>query len=704
MMESFTKFTPARLSLSVTALLALVLACSLGPTATPNPLPSSPAPVTAAPNPPSTASLPRPAAQPAEWIITGGPILTMDPSQPTAEAVAVKDGRILAVGSAMTMQDLIGPETVQVDLQGRTLLPAFSDAHDHIFQRADELGPGLDEIDQTLFANGVTSSGEMYVDQTLLEALQALAQRGGLHSRLRLYLSIVDGCGQPTGDWWKAYTPGQELGPNLTVQGVKLFTDGGSCGAPAISMEYSNGVGQGDLWMSQDQMNAYVQEADALGFQVAIHALGDRGIDQGLNALAAVLNGGPNTKRHRLEHNAVLRDDQLARYGQIGVVPTLFGAFQTCVYSHDTGQFKYLLAEPDRKYEWRWRDLIDANPGLIMAWHSDYPILPIDIATNLYSLVTREQVDTDGSICQPSAAQAKQTITADEALHLMTSGSAYALGLDGLVGTLAPGKDADMVVLSDNPLTVDPEALKDLSVALTTMQGRVVFCSSEAGDLCQSMGGAGPAAVAPAATPSSPGFSDTFDTDSLDPGWTWVREKPDAWNLSGRPGWLFMDTAQGRLLFKGGDAPVLLREAPEGDFEATVKLDMHPTQDFQSAGLILYQDDDHFVSVSRAFCDTASCVGDGVYMDDDQRAMSAGFPNNAVSGLPATGPIYLKLVRKGTLITGYWSPDGSDWTLVAETEADLSNAKIGLYADNSRPIPVTVPAYFDDFTVSPLTP
>ncbi len=389
------------------------LGCNLAPgAATPSSSPATPTqPAQPTVSPSSTQ------AADAEWIISGGPILTMDVSQPEAEAVAVRGGRILAVGSVSDIEALAGPDTVQLDLQGRALLPAFSDAHDHIFQRADELGPGMDQIDQTLFANGVTSSGEMYVDQALLDALQSLALRGGLHSRLRLYLSIVDACGQPTGDWWKAYMPGQELGPNLTVQGVKLFTDGGSCGAPAISMEYPNGVGHGDLWMTQAQIDAYVTEADALGFQVAIHALGDRGVDQALNALEAVLNGGPNTKRHRIEHNAVLRDDQLTRYSQIGVVPTLFGAFPTCIYIHDTGQFKYLLSGPDRKYEWRWRDLLDANPGLTMAWHSDYPILSIDTASTLYSLVTRQQVDADGSICEPSPDQAKQTITAEEALR-----------------------------------------------------------------------------------------------------------------------------------------------------------------------------------------------------------------------------------------------------------------------------------------------
>jgi len=685
----------------IVSVVAASLACNLPSSSPPADTPSATKPATPAQPLEPSAAAPTSVGAPADWIISGGPIHTMDASRPEVGAVGIQDGTILAVGSTDELQALAGPQTVQVDLQGRTLLPAFSDAHDHIFQRADELGSGLDQIDQTLFANGVTSSGEMYVNQALLDALQSLALRGGLHSRLRLYLSILDGCGQPAGDWWKSYTPGQELGPNLTVQGVKLYTDGGSCGAPAISMEYPNGVGHGDLWMTQEQMNAYVAEADALGFQVAIHALGDRGVDQALNALQAVLKGGPNLKRHRIEHNAVLRDDQLARYSQIGVVPTLFGAFQTCVYVHDTGQFKYLLAEGDRQYEWRWRDLLDANPDLTMAWHSDYPILPIDTATTLYSLATREQVDSDGTICQPSADQAKQTITPQEALRLMTSGSAYALGLDDRVGSLTPGKDADMVVLSEDPLAVAPESLKDLALDMTTMQGNIVYCADNAQEMCRSLSDAG--APSPVASASAP-FKDGFENPSLDPGWAWVREAPQAWSLTDRPGWLRIDTTHTGLLMAGGDAPILLRPAPEGDFEVQVTIDVGPEENFQSAGLILYQDDDHFVAVSRAFCGTSLCVGDGVYMDDDQRAMSGGFPNNAVGGLPAEGPIYLKLEQKGTLLTGYWSQDGSSWIRVADTHADLAPARIGLIADDSHAARTTVAAYFDNFMVESLAP
>ncbi len=236
------------------------------------------------------------------------------------------------------------------------------------------------------------------------------------------------------------------------------------------------------------------------------------------------------------------------------------------------------------------------------------------------------------------------------------------------------------------------------------MMGEVVYCSVDAQALCQPAQTGATTQLPPAATPAPLGYADGFGAATLDSGWTWIRENASAWNLTGRAGWLFMDTAQGRLLFEGGDAPLLLRAAPEGDLQATVLLDMHPTQDFQSAGIILYQDDDHFVDVSRAFCDTSLCVGDGVYMDDDQRAMAGGFPNNSVGGLPAQGPVYLKLVRTGTLITGYWSEDGSDWIRVAETEADLPQARIGLFADNSHPGRATVPAYFDDFSVGPVEP
>ena len=105
--------------------------------------------------------------------------------------------------------------------------------------------------------------------------------------------------------------------------------------------------------------------------------LGDRAVEQVLNAIEITLDGGPNTLRHRIEHNAVVRDDMLSRYSEIGVVPLIFGAYPCGIKS-----------EPPEAYadwEWRWQDLLDANPGLPFVYHSDTPpVGPVSPLQNLY--------------------------------------------------------------------------------------------------------------------------------------------------------------------------------------------------------------------------------------------------------------------------------------------------------------------------------
>ena len=81
----------------------------------------------------------------------------------------------------------------------------------------------------------------MYVDEGVLGQLASLSNSGDLRVRLNAYLVHTSNCGEATCDWWRAYQPGQIIGPNLQIGGIKIFTDGGSCGIPAMSVEYPGG-------------------------------------------------------------------------------------------------------------------------------------------------------------------------------------------------------------------------------------------------------------------------------------------------------------------------------------------------------------------------------------------------------------------------------------------------------------------------------
>ena len=437
--------------------------------------------------PPATATATPVPIEPAEVIFTDGDILTMDPANPAGQAIAIRGNTILAVGSNEEINRFRDENTAVVSLGGLTLMPGFVDAHSHLF--GDQLLRDQDPLpnQQMAIEHGVTTTAELFVDSVILNKLKALADAGKLRMRVNIYLIYTTGCGDLVDDWWKAYPPNQPIAPNLHIRGVKIFSDGGSCKAPAMSVEYPGG-GKGDLFFTQEQLNQMVAEVHEAGFQAAIHALGDRALEQVQNAIAAVLNGQPNMSRHRIEHNATIRPELLPRYGEIGIVPTIFGTYSTCIRTTgESTKFKYVLSEEYGLWDWPWRALVDANPNLPIAWHADYPVFGhIDPIYSMWGLVTRKQVNTDGSICNPPDWLKAGALRIEEVLPMMTVNSAYALFFEEQIGSLEAGKLADLVILSENPLRVESDRLKEIRVLTTMIDGKVEYCTAGFEYLCPS--------------------------------------------------------------------------------------------------------------------------------------------------------------------------------------------------------------------------
>lgn len=404
----------------------------------------------------------------------------MDPAGNQATALAVTGEKIGAVGSDAEILALAGSTATVIDLQGATIMPGFVDAHSHLFNDAEQyLDMSLAEAQQVGLENGITTLGDLYVNDRFLDDIQDFHEQGKLQIRTSLYLVATDNCGKPQGDWWQDYEPTDMPGEMLRIGGVKLFTDGGTCGDVALSYELTPGEGTGDLFFSQEELDAMVAGVHNAGRQVAIHAIGDRAVEQAQNAIAAALDGQPNTLRHRIEHNSVVRPELLPRYGEFGIVPVLFALYPVCDPFGPPPPAAY------QSWEWPWRALLDANPGLPVAWHGDDPffgrIRPLD---DLYSLVTRNEVAADGTICTAPDWQREHIITAEEALRMMTTNAAYALFRDDEVGSLEPGKYADLIILSGNPLTAGAEAIPEMEVWMTMVGGRVLYCSPEQDAVC----------------------------------------------------------------------------------------------------------------------------------------------------------------------------------------------------------------------------
>ncbi|MGD8604500.1 MAG: amidohydrolase family protein, partial [Anaerolineales bacterium] len=419
----------------------------------------------------------QPVGPPADVIFYNGVILTMLDSPERVEALAIIGEKIVAVGSEAEILTMTNDATNLVDLEGRTLMPGFVDPHTHLFNDAGYMDTDLAGAQQIALSNGITTLGDMFSPQDFVEQMRDFYESGDLIVRTSLYLTLTDNCGNPSGDWWLAYPPTREPGELLRIGGLKAFADGGTCGPIAVSEPILPGYQAGELFFTQEEMNALFAQADQNGYQLAVHALGDLAVEQVLHAIGTVNSDGQNSLRHRIEHNSIAQPEVRPLYAQYDVVATLFGWQSVCDY-RDWAPLQRDLGED-------LRGMLDDNPGVHFAWHGDDPwIGPISPLLELASMVTRNEPDGQGGFCEPPEWMAANAITVEEGLEMMTTEAAYALFRENEVGSLAPGLYADVIILSGDPTRVEPMDLWNLDVLATMVGGQFVYCADEMGGLC----------------------------------------------------------------------------------------------------------------------------------------------------------------------------------------------------------------------------
>jgi predicted amidohydrolase YtcJ len=204
-----------------------------------------------------------------------------------------------------------------------------------------------------------------------------------------------------------------------------------------------------------------------------------------LDAFSRVIDDSGNPLRHRIEHNAIVSPEFDPRYDEVGVLGTIFGAYSTCFFIGEAGGFASRTPDEFVGWEWNWRRLLDTNPDTVFAWSADHPVFadssPIG---SLFGLVTRRQPRGDGGFCEPAAVHAAGAITMDEALRLMTADAAYLLFREDEVGSLTPGRLADLVILTDDPTAIDPNEMLNTKVIFTMVGGVARYCTDVFTDLC----------------------------------------------------------------------------------------------------------------------------------------------------------------------------------------------------------------------------
>ncbi len=431
------------------------------------------------------ATRPTPSAAPsverrATLLLRSGHILTMDPAHPEGEAIAIDGDMIVAVGSDADVGAVAAPGALSIDLAGRTVLPGFNDAHCHRIGDRDQSGYESIEaaIDDAL-AGGWTSISELFVSQERLDELLALDRSSGLRIRVNCYFP-VNFENQRFWVWFGEYRPQQTFSAKLRVGGVKLFADSAWTDKMWLTEPHADQPGyRGEAYWTPDELTWVVRSLHADGWQLAIHSCGDAAQDMVLDAYEAALSGEGNGRyRHRIEHLNVVRDDQVRRMADMGILasPQL-----TWFLATDEPAMAATLGADRTRWVGRWRDLLDA--GVPTVFSTDHPYEEVDgTDTSIGWAMRALAVAVDRTAGDPASAppwRAEQAITVDEGLALLTRAGAYSTFEEDRKGTLSPGKLADLVVLDADPRQVAPGRLADIAVLMTMVGGIVEYHSAD---------------------------------------------------------------------------------------------------------------------------------------------------------------------------------------------------------------------------------
>jgi len=200
----------------------------------------------------------------------------------------------------------------------------------------------------------------------------------------------------------------------------------------------------------------------------------------------------------------------------------------------------------------------------------------------------------------------------------------------------------------------------------------------------------------PIVTPSSL-FRDDLDR-ALAAGWEWLNEDPSAWNLTEEPGFLRIYVTP-RSIRDEDPKNFLVRQAPTGDFVLETFMRFEPVQNFEFAGLLIYEQQRSAVQFGRGFALDCgpTCIGNALYLEGVAAGVSTG-PNIATS-VAETGTAYLRLARLSNEYTAFYSVDGASWTMVGRLEATISPQFVGLIAGQGPP--AANAADFDYFVIGP---
>lgn len=302
---------------------------------------------------------------------------------------------------------------------------------------------------------------------------EELAKAGNYN--LRNYVMLSDP-GKPGSSaalrnpYWRRGPQSALYDGHLWVRALKLYADGalGSRGA-ALLAPYSDDATNSGLLVSQPaHIRAWAEAALRRGFQVNVHAIGDRGNRIALDAIDSALRTLPSADhRFRIEHAQVLSPEDIPRFAKLGVIPSMQP-------THQTSDMRWAEARvgPQRiRGAYAWRSLL--NTGVVIPSGTDFPVEEVNPLLTFHAAVTRQ----DPTNWPAGGWYPEQRMTREEALQSMTIWPAYAAFQESVLGSLTPGKYADFVVLDRDIMRIPDTEILGTLVVSTWIGGKRVYAA-----------------------------------------------------------------------------------------------------------------------------------------------------------------------------------------------------------------------------------
>ena len=317
-----------------------------------------------------------------------------------------------------------------------------------------------------LAALGITSFHDAGASEDDIALFESFMNAGALTTRV--YVMITGSDPDMLAGWMQR---GPLIGAGehrLTVRSVKLVADGalGSRGAWLLA-PYTDRPGHTGLpTLPIADISDISHLAYRNGFQVAVHAIGDRANREVLNVFDALFDGRDRSVRYRIEHAQHIDPEDVPRFSQLGVIPSVQGIHMS---SDRPWAIDRLGRQRIESGAYVWRDLIDS--GAILVNGSDVPVEPASPIASFYALVTRQTLagEPEGGF------EPRQKVSRQEALRAYTLNAAYAAFEERIKGSITPGKLADFVVLDRDIMTIPENEILSTRVLTTYVAGEAVY-------------------------------------------------------------------------------------------------------------------------------------------------------------------------------------------------------------------------------------